>query len=88
MLTYSKFIHRIQIEEELFEIKHSIHHNGGCQCFKNCDCSDKKGELLRYDIKYSNGLVLNPNGKERTYSSIAGCKASLQAYKLKNTSTI
>lgn len=87
MGTFAKFIHRKQLEKNLFEIKHSIYNNGSCQCFKDCDCYSKKGEYLYDDIRYSNGIILNPNGKERTYSTIEGCKSSLAAYQNKNTST-
>ncbi len=80
MGTFSKFVHRIKISENLFEIKHSIYNNGACQCFKDCDCYSKKDEFLGYDIRYSNGLVLSQNGKEMTYSSIDACKSSLKAY--------
>lgn len=84
MGTFAKFIYRKQLEENLFEIKHSIHDNGACQCFKNCDCYSKKGELIGYDIRYSNGIVMNHLNKEKTYSSIEGCKTSLNAYLLKH----
>lgn len=83
MGTSAKFIHRIQLEENLFEIKHSIHKNGACQCFKDCDCYSEKGELIGHSVRYSNGIVVNHLGKERTYSSIEGCKSSLKAYQNK-----
>lgn len=80
MGTYAKFISKTKIEENLFEIKHHILHNGICQCFKDCDCYNKKGDFLYEDTRYSNDIVLNPIGKPRTYSSINACKESLQAY--------
>lgn len=80
MGTYSKFKYRKEIESNLFEIANDVFDNGACQCFKDCDCYKNKGKFLFTDIRYSNGIVLKTNGKERIYSSIEGCKASLKAY--------
>jgi hypothetical protein len=89
MGTYSKFKHKKEIEPNLFEIANDVFHDGGCQCFKDCDCCNNKGKFLFTDIRYSNGLVLREDGKERIYSSIEGCKASLKAYLSKvNHSTL
>lgn len=82
MGTCAKFVSRIELEPNLFEIKHEILDNGSCQCSKDCDCYKRKGSLLGIDIKYSNGLVMNPGGKERTYSSIRGCRDSFNSFKL------
>lgn len=80
MGTYSKFISRTQIGDNLYEIKHGIYHNGSCTCFKDCDCYSKKGGHLGDSIRYSNGIVFWETGRERTYQSIEGCMSSLKAY--------
>lgn len=54
MGTFKKFVHKIQLEENLYEIKHAVYDSGSCQCFKDCDCIKNKGELEGYSVKYSN----------------------------------
>lgn len=80
MKTYAKLVSRKEIEPNLFELQFNIYNSGSCQCFKDCNCYEKKGELLGTDIRYSNGIVINDNNKERTYNSIKGCKDSLESY--------
>lgn len=82
MGTYSKFISKIEIEPNIFEIKNQIFYNGACQCFKDCDCHKRKNTPLFIDIRYSYGAV-NEFGKERTFNSLEGCKQSYNAYLLK-----
>lgn len=84
MGTFAKFKSKTQVEENVFEIVHEIYNDGACQCFGDCNCYNKKGEYICDDIRYSNGIVLNTLGKERTYNSIVGCKESLKAYLTKN----
>lgn len=84
MGVYSKLVHRKEIEENIFEIKYSLHDSGSCQCSKDCDCSSKRGQLLGYETIYSNGVLKKPNGKERTYKSIEIAKSALEAHYKKN----
>ena len=82
MMTYSKFVSKIEIEPGIFEIKNNIYDKGSCQCFKDCDCYKNKGKFLFENIRYSCGIITE-FGKERNYFTLEGCKSSLKAYKLK-----
>lgn len=58
------------LENNIKELTYNITHSGGCQCFSNCDCSDKKGTIL-YQVKfYSHSSLLNKVGKEKIYKSL------------------
>jgi hypothetical protein len=79
MSTYARFLSKIEIEPGIFEIIHQVFHSGACQCYKNCDCYDKRGEFLWNDVRYSYGLI-NEFGKEKTFNSLKGCKDSYNSY--------
>lgn len=82
MGTYAKFVSKIEIEPNIFEITNAIYDNGSCQCFKNCDCYQRKGNFLFNDIRYSYGAI-NEFGKEKTFNTLEGCKSSYKAFLLK-----
>lgn len=80
MNSNKKFLQKVEIEPGIFEITYQSIHSGACQCFKDCNCAEQKGQVLRTFKMYSNDLVLQPNGKPREYTTIEGCKSSLQAF--------
>ena len=83
MNSQHKLTSKVEVEPNIFELTYEVYNSGSCQCFKDCDCYKKKGEFMGKYIRYSNSLVKNAGGKERTYSTLKGCKDSIKAYKNK-----
>ena len=85
MNTYAKFYKEVEIEPGIFEVTYQIFDSGSCQCFKDCDCAKNKGKLIGAHTRYRNTKVLNWNDKPRQYSTLKGCKDSLEAWYRKST---
>ena len=80
MNTYTKFLKETEIKPGIYEVTYGVFHSGACQCFKDCDCINKKGQLLGTTTTYRNDKVLKWNGKPRNYTSLKDCENSLASW--------
>ena len=81
---YSKKISELEIEINIFEIKRQLFDNGACQCFKDCDCYQKKGESLGESSQfYHKNIVWEVTNKPRKFNSLSALKESL-SHRLKS----
>lgn len=61
----------VPVTDHIEHVTLESYHTGSCTCYKNCDCSSHKGELLSstagYGIIGSNSLFVSFNYAVRTY---------------------
>lgn len=82
MHTYRKYIGLTNLTENTVMQQWEILDSGGCQCFKDCDCSKRKGKFMRYEYNFYNKKLLNKQGTApRNYSQLESLR---QALKQKN----
>ena len=80
MGTYAKFKNRKEIEPGIYQITNEIYHDGACQCFGDCECMQRRGEILGLDERYTyEGAVHKGTGRCRTFNSLRGCKESMKS---------
>lgn len=80
MGTFAKFVKEVEIEGTPFKkIVYNIYDNGACQCFGNCDCYKRKGELLWEDERFKHPL------SDKSFPTLEACKDSYKAKSSVNT---
>lgn len=57
-----------------------IRHNGSCQCNKDCNCANRKGELLGTQEKFSHPYAKYKDGNVKKFKNYIDCLKSLEAY--------
>ncbi len=78
MGTFSKLVGIEDIPNTPFKKRvNQIYDNGACQCFRDCDCYQRKGTLLGTDERYTHPL------STKWFISIDACQASYNALSAK-----